>query len=205
MLHLTLSNVFLSLSGQAPASTEAAAQPGLVGALLGLALGVIQLILGLSIAAFAINKGFALVSKLLAGIEIWQEVKKRNSAVAALAAGVVISTTNVIGSGIESMTKGIGSLASLDIMAGLSAILGGIVSLVVAISVASFAITVTFRAMDKLTRDIDEKAEFRSGNVALGIVYAGIMIGVSGLIAAGVSGIGSRVSDVINSVLGGSA
>lgn len=174
---------------------------GVVGALLGLLLGVVQLVIGLSIAAFAINQGFRIVGKMLEGIHIWTEVKKRNLAVAALAAGVVIAYTNVIGSGIAAMTRGVGNLASLAWGAGLSAIVGGIISLIVSISVASFAITVTFRVMDKLTTDIDEKDEFRTGNVAIGVVYAGIMIGVSSLIAAGVSGIGARVSDLINAVL----
>lgn len=202
MSHLAFVTDFALLAQAAPAaSTDGGTSDGLVGALLGLALGVIQLIIGLSIAAFAINKGFAIVGKMLDGINIWSEVKKRNLAVAALAAGVVIAYTNVIGSGIEAMTQGVGSLATLKLGAGLSAIIGGIVSLIVSISVASFAITVTFRVMDKLTTDIHEKDEFRQGNVALGIVYAGIMIGVSGLIAAGVSGIGARVSDVINAIM----
>lgn len=179
----------------------ALASNGIVGALLGLLLGVIQLVIGLSIAAFAINQGFAIVGRMLEGINIWSEVKKRNVAVAALAAGVVIAYTNVIGSGIESMTRGVGNLANLDWGAGLSAIVGGVISLVVSIAVASFAITVTFRVMDKLTTDIDEKEEFRTGNVAIGVVYAGIMIGVSSLIAAGVSGIGARISDLINAIL----
>src|SRR5690349_14351469 len=181
-------------------SPTLASNNGLVGALLGLLLGVIQLVIGLSIAAFAINQGFAIVGRMLEGINIWSEVKKRNVAVAALAAGVVIAYTNVIGSGIESMTRGVGNLANLDWGAGLSAIVGGVISLIVSISVASFAITVTFRVMDKLTTDIDEKEEFRTGNVAIGVVYAGIMIGVSSLIAAGVSGIGARVSDLINAL-----
>lgn len=202
MSNLAFVTDFALLSQAAPATTTAASSSdGILGALLGLALGVIQLIIGLSIAAFAINKGFAIVGKMLDGINIWSEVKKRNLAVAALAAGVVIAYTNVIGSGIEAMTQGVGSLATLKLGAGLSAIIGGIVSLIVSISVASFAITVTFRVMDKLTTDINEKDEFRQGNVALGVVYAGIMIGVSGLIAAGVSGIGARVSDVINAII----
>lgn len=183
------------------AAPAASGGTGLVGSLLGLALGIIQLIIGLGIAAFAINQGFGIVGKMLEGINIWAEVKKRNVAVAALAAGVVIAYTNVIGSGIKAMTDGVGSLANLNWGPGVSAIIGGIVSLIIAIMVASFAITVTFRVMDRLTTDINEKEEFRSGNVAIGVVYAGIMIGVSGLIAAGVSGIGARVSDVINSVL----
>jgi hypothetical protein len=95
-------------------NTVPAQHPGLLGAALGLVLGVVQFLVGLSIAAFAINKGFALVSRMLDGLNIWAEVKKRNSAVALLAAGVVLSYTNVIGGGIASMTKGLGSLAGAD-------------------------------------------------------------------------------------------
>ena len=43
--------------------------------------------------------------------------------------------------------------------------------------------------MDKLTKGIDEKAELSGGNVAIGALYCGILIGVSGLVASGVSGI----------------
>ncbi len=47
--------------------------------------------------------------------------------------------------------------------------------------------------MDKLTEGLDENAEFKAGNPAVG-VYCGILIGVSSLVAAGVTGIGSGVS-----------
>ncbi|MFO1009456.1 MAG: DUF350 domain-containing protein [Planctomycetota bacterium] len=201
MLNLALHPVLALALQTPPAPASSGASNELVGALMGLLLGVIQLIIGLSIAAFAINKGFAIVGKMLEGINIWAEVKKKNIAVAALGAGVVISYTNVIGSGIEAMTKGVGNLANLDWSAGLSAIVGGVFSLVIALLVASFAITVTFRVMDKLTTDINEKDEFRNNNIAIGVVYAGIMIGVSGLIAAGVSGIGARVADLVNAIL----
>jgi uncharacterized membrane protein YjfL (UPF0719 family) len=72
----------------------------------------------------------------------------------------------------------------------------------VAVGVASFAITVVFRVMDKLTTTIDEKAEFKNGNVAIGAVYCGILIGVSSLVAAGVSGIGSGVSLFLSALVG---
>src|SRR5262245_22712437 len=110
MTHPALLPAVLLLTTARAESTE----PGLMGWLLGLALGIVQLTIGLSIAAFAINQGFSIVGRMLEGIDIWAEVKKRNLAVAALAAGVVISYTNVIGSGIESMTRGVGSLASLN-------------------------------------------------------------------------------------------
>jgi uncharacterized membrane protein YjfL (UPF0719 family) len=161
----------------------------IVGSLLGLVLGVIQLVVGLGIAAFAINKGLQVVSKLLGGLDIWAEIGKKNIAVALLAAGAVISYTRVVGSGIDSMTKGLGSLAGGDWSVGVVGLIAGIINLMVAIVVASFAITVTFKVMDKLTKGIDEKAELSGGNIAIGALYCGILIGVSGLVASGVSGI----------------
>ena len=181
----------------APAQTE----PSLLGAALGLVLGVIQFLVGLSIAAFAINKGFALTSRMLDGLNIWSEIKKRNLAVALLAAGVVLSYTNVIGGGIASMTGGLGAFASADWSSGISAIVGGVFNLVVALLVAGFGIGVTFKVMDRLTTDIDEKEELRSGNVAIGVVYAGILIGVSSLISAGVSGIGGGLTKFLDTLI----
>jgi uncharacterized membrane protein YjfL (UPF0719 family) len=167
------------------------------GAVGGLILGFIQLAVGLGIAAFAINKGLQVVSKLLGGLDIWAEIAKKNVAVALLAAGAVISYTRVIGSGIDSMTKSLGSLAGGDWTAGLIGLVAGLINLAVAIMVASFAITVTFKVMDKLTKGIDEKAELSGGNVAIGAIYCGILIGVSGLVASGVSGIGIGVGEFL--------
>lgn len=185
-----------------PAVLFQSSDNGIVGAGLALLLGLLQLIVGLSIAAFCINKGLALVSRMLDGIDIWGEVKKKNVAVALLAGAVVISYTNVIAGGIEAMTRGLQTvLTGGGFGPGLSALLGGALNLIIAIAVASFAITVTFRVMDRLTKNIDEKAEFRAGNVAIGVVYAGILIGVSGLISAGVSGIGAGVTAFLNAII----
>jgi uncharacterized membrane protein YjfL (UPF0719 family) len=198
MTHLlsTLPPLLQSTTSGAPAG-----HPGLLGATLGLVLGVIQFLVGLSIAAFAINKGFALVSRMLGGLNIWAEVKQRNAAVALLAAGVVISCTNVIGGGIASMTRGLGSLAGAEWASGASAIVGGVFNLVIALLVAGFGISVTFQVMDKLTTDIDEKQELRGGNVAIGIVYAGILIGVSSMISASVSGTGGALTQFLDTLI----
>lgn len=164
------------------------------GSIGGLLLGVIQLIVGLSLAAFSITKGLGLLSRLLGGLDIWNEIKAKNAAVALLAAGVVISYTRVISGGIDAMTRSLLTLGSGGVMNGVIGLVAGVINLVVAIAVASFAITVVFRVMDKLTKGIDEKAEFKANNVAIGVVYCGILIGVSALVAAGVTGIGSGVS-----------
>lgn len=182
--------------------TASAAPHDFKGALIGLALGALQLIVSLVIFTFAINNGLKVVSKMIEGIDIWGEIKKKNIAVALLAAGAVIAYVNVVAGGVESMTAGLTGVVSGSFGAGLSALLGGVVNLIVALIVAGFAISWTFKVMDKLTTNINEKDEFRNGNIAIGIVYAGILIGASDLISAGVAGVSSAVTNALNVILG---
>ncbi len=172
----------------------------IVGSLGGLILGIVQLIVGLGIAAFAITQGLQVVSKLLGGLDIWAEIAKKNTAVALLAAGAVISYTNVIGSGIDSMTGALTTLVQGSVWNGIVGLVAGVINLFVAIMVASFAITVTFKVMDKLTKGIDEKAELSGNNVAIGVLYCGILIGVSFLVSNGVSGIGKGLGMFLSAV-----
>jgi uncharacterized membrane protein YjfL (UPF0719 family) len=183
---------------QAANTTSSAPATDMKGALIGLVLGALQLIVSLAIFTFAINNGLKVVSKMIEGIDIWGEIKKKNMAVALLAAGAVIAYVNVVAGGVESMTHGLTAVVSGSFGAGLSALIGGIVNLVVALIVAGFAISWTFKAMDKLTSNINEKDEFRAGNVAIGIVYAGILVGASDLIAAGVGGVSSAITTTLN-------
>ncbi len=189
----------LDASAAAPGAAPASAVWPVIGSLSALVLGFVQLIVGLSIAAFAITKGLSVLSKLLGGIDIWAEIKQQNLAVALLAAGVVISYCTVIGSGIAAMTSSLFALGA-DPIGGLTGLFSGVLNLVIAIMVASFAITVVFKVMDKLTVNIDERAEFANGNVAIGILYCGTLIGVSGLVASGVKGIGTGVAMLITAL-----
>lgn len=196
---LTLALAPLLQAAAAPATT--AATTDMKGALVGLALGALQLLVSLVIFTFAINNGLKVVSRMIEGIDIWGEIKKKNMAVALLAAGAVIAYVNVVAGGVESMTAGLTSVVSGSFKAGLSALIAGIVNLVVALIVAGFAISWTFKVMDRLTTNINEKDEFRGGNVAIGIVYAGILIGASDLIAAGVAGVSQALTTTLNVIM----
>ena len=185
-------------------ATESSSFNAIGGAAIGLIAALLQLVIGLSIASFAIKKGLDLLSRLLSGgapFDIWAEIKKRNTAVALLGASVVISYCNVIGSGIEAVSGVLAGLRDQSLAHSLMGLLGAAINLGVAIGVASFAITVVFRVMDKFTSGIDEKAEFKDGNTAIGVVYCGIIIGVSFLVASGVSSIGIGVSNLLNAIL----
>ncbi len=195
----------------ADSATAAAAPAGIAGyakdvvASFGfLFVGALQLVFGLVMIAFAIRAGLLLLSKLLGGLDIWGEVKKRNVAVALVAAGVVISYTGVVGSGIDSMSKPIAGLVSLDHSAWLRALTGivsSLIQLAIAITVASFAITVTFKVLDRLTSGIEERAELVAGNVALGVLYAGVIVGVSQVVGSAISGVGLALHGFLTTLL----
>lgn len=205
---LGLAGLALALGSGSAFAQEATCQSScsaLGGGVLQLLVAIIQLMVALSIAAFAIKKGFDLLAKLLnrsgKGFDIWQEIRNKNVAVAVMGACVIISYCNVIGSGIDSMSNVLGNITSQTMWQSLMGLVSAIVNLIVAIAVASFAITVVFRVMDRLTTNIDEVAELKSNNVAIGVVYGGLIIGVSFLVSSGVTSIGMGVNAVLEAIL----
>jgi uncharacterized membrane protein YjfL (UPF0719 family) len=191
---------------EAVATAAAAAQPeahspwiDVLGSLGGLVLGFVQLVVGLGVASYAITKGLALLSHLLGGLDLWAEIRKRNVGVALLGAGAVISYCMVISGGITSITSALVMLGS-NPLDGLLALISGILNLTLSILLAPVAITVVFRVMDRLTRGLDEKAEFAAGNPAIGVIYCGILIGVAGLVASGVGGMSAAILNLLKAL-----
>lgn len=170
-----------------------------------LVMAIIQLCVSLTIVAFAITRGFALLSGLLnkAGknLDLWQEIRNRNMAVALMSGAVAISYCNVISSGIGSMSRVLSNLARESFWHSVTGLLSAIINLIVAVAVASFAITVVFKVMDKFTADIDEVKELKANNTAVGMVYAGLIVGVSFLVSSGVTSIGMGVNAILNALL----
>lgn len=175
-------------------------------AIAGLAVGFIQLIIGLALAVFAIYLGINLLDKLTVGIEEMDELKKGNVAVGIMIAAVIISIAIVIQSGVMGMTVGIKD-AGADMMKILVAIGKGILAVIIGMIFAVIGIfiavsvmkkilagTVVEKAIEKVTKEdtiknIDLFEELKNRNVAVAVMLAGILIGVGIVIQAGVSGI----------------
>ncbi|MGB9635655.1 MAG: DUF350 domain-containing protein [Thermoplasmata archaeon] len=166
-------------------TATAGGQYGWVWAIVG---GLLQLIIGIGLAITAIYLGLNVLSRLMPEINLWKEIKNGNYAVGVVAAGVVIAYTNVITSGIRGMTTAITTNPSL------LGFVAALISVAIGILLASLGVTLAFMALDKLTKDIDEKKELQSKNLAVGILIAGILYGVSSMIAAAVSGIGGAIA-----------
>ncbi|MEM3513276.1 MAG: DUF350 domain-containing protein, partial [Thermoplasmata archaeon] len=96
--------------------------------------------------------------------------------------------TQVITSGIRGMTTAITTNPSL------LGFIAALISVLIGILLASLGITLAFKALDKLTKNIDETEELNKKNLAVGILIAGILYGVSSMIAAAVSGIGGAIA-----------
>lgn len=199
------SGLVLAAGGSQALAGDGSSMGAIGGGAVQLVMAVIQLCVSLTIVAFTVTRGFALLSKLFnsngKSLDIWQEIRAKNMAVALISAAVVISYCNVIGSGIGSMSNVLGNLVHQSIGQTVVGLLSAIINIVVAISVASFAITVVFKVMDRFTKDIDEVKELKANNIAVGIVYTGLIIGVSFLVSSGVTSIGMGVNALLSAIL----
>jgi len=141
-------------------------------AFLRLVLAIVFAILGLYIASWVLGR-------LTKGIDEWEEIGKGNHAVAIYVAGIFISVAIIVGPGV------IGLLRTLDLIG----IVVGFVQLALALALAVAMQYVGLSVLGKLTKDLDEWAELKKGNVAIGIVMAAIVVAIGTIVAQGVASI----------------
>lgn len=155
--------------------------------IMGVGIGVVQLIVGLILAIASIYIGLSMFGKFTKGINEEEELKKGNVAVGILQAAIILSIANVVQSGVVGLT------GALTIGFSINAIIAGVIQLIVGIILAVVAIYMAINVLDKITKGIDEIAEIKKGNVAVAILMAGVLIAVSFVVQAGVSGIAKAV------------
>jgi len=145
----------------------------LVGlAFLRLILAIIFAIVGLYIASWVLGK-------LTKEIDEWKEIGKGNNAVAIYMAGIFISVAIIVGPGI------IGLFRTLDVIG----IVLGFAQLVLALILAVAMQYIGLSVLSKLTKGVEQWAELKKGNVAIGIVMAAIVIAIATIVAKGVESI----------------
>jgi uncharacterized membrane protein YjfL (UPF0719 family) len=162
-------------------------------ALVGLGISLIQVLVSLGFAMLAVYAGIRIFDKFTKDIDEMAELKRGNTAIGLLLAGVIISYATVIAGGVSSLTNVVLSVTS-DWKASLVGLLGGIVNLLIALGLASAAIYIALSIFGKITKDMDEQAELRRGNLAVALLLVGILIAVSTVIASGVQSVGGAIS-----------
>jgi uncharacterized membrane protein YjfL (UPF0719 family) len=155
--------------------------------IMGVGIGVVQLIVGLVLAIASIYIGLSMFGKFTKGINEEEELKKGNVAVGILQAAIILSIANVVQTGVVGLT------GALTLGFSINAIIAGVIQLIVGLVLAVVAIYMAINVLDKITKNIDEMAEIKKGNVAVAILMAGVLIAVSFVVQAGVSGIARAV------------
>jgi uncharacterized membrane protein YjfL (UPF0719 family) len=141
-------------------------------ALLRLILAIIFAIVGLYIASWVLGR-------LTKAIDEWKEIERGNHAVAIYVAGIFISVAIIVGPGV------IGLFRTFDLIG----IVVGFVQLLLALALAVVMQYIGLSVFGRLTKELDEWAELKKGNDAVGIVMAAIVIAISTIVSQGVSSI----------------
>lgn len=196
-LYLTL----LVLLGAAVVLSEAFAADGIeasvqtVGLTLALVGGIVQLILGVSFAVVSISIGLRILGKVLPDVNVVEALQARNTAVGAMAAGVVIAYTKVISTGITQIGE------SISVAPSIGGFVGGIINVLLGVALASLGVTAAFKALKRVTPSIKIDAELNNNNLAVGLFVTGVLFGISEMIAAAVSGIGQAFASVLGTFI----
>lgn len=157
---------------------------------------LIQLVIGLVIAMGSIYMAIRMLNTLTHGIDEEEELKKGNAAVGIMMLGVIIATALVVSSGVVGLTQAVTSVSGANLMDYVVPIIFGLIQLAAGVGFAAISIFLAFNIWDKMTTKIDEKAELLRGNVAVGIVMAGIFIAVALVVREGVSGLAGAIGAV---------
>ncbi|MEK6977467.1 MAG: DUF350 domain-containing protein [Candidatus Hydrothermarchaeota archaeon] len=168
--------------------------------LLGLFLAFVQLIIGLILSIATIYLGISLLDVLTKGVDYWDELKNGNVAIGILVAAVVVSISLVVQSGVAGLNEalfGIELTSPTVIISAINRNIAGISQVLIGIILAVVAIYLAIHILDKVAVNIELMEEIKGGNVAVAIVTAGVLIAISFVIQAGVTGIYKMIAQVL--------
>ena len=152
-------------------------------------LAIIKVLIGVVLAVVAVNIGLVFFEKItqmgkMGELNILKELENGNAAVAILMIGVILAIAIVIRSGIVSLTK-IPSFDLVHFWYGVWCFVQMVLSIIVSIISIYLALWVLRRFMEGK----DVIGDIKDGNMAMGIVIAGIVIAIAFIIETAVAGI----------------
>jgi len=146
----------------------------------------VQLLAGLVVSFGAILFGVDLLDRLTSGINEVAELKKGNVSIGIRLAASVLAMTNIIQPGIESFLSAVSRQAVLRVIAGsLLALLAYTVLAVVGLSIAMKVLDSMFSRL----ADFKVRPALKNGNVAAAIFISGVLLAVSFILQAWVTGV----------------
>lgn len=172
-----------------------------IEASVGLLVAVLKIVIAFGVGIGAIVLGFRILDRFTKGLDEIKELKAGNLAVGILFGAVILAYTNVIGSGLDQLTNGV-ITPGVSFTGRLLYLLGGLINLGLAVTVASLTIRFAIYAFGKIIGGVDPMAELAKRNVAVAFLLAGIVFGLSQVTSAGVEDIGAGIGGLLNALMG---
>ena len=152
-------------------------------------LAIVKVLIGVVLAVIAVNIGLVLFEKIthmgkMGELNILKELENGNAAVAILMIGVVLAIAIVIRSGILSLT----SISSFDAAYAWN-VAWGFAQMLISILISIISIYLALWVLKRFMEGKDIIKDIKDGNIAMGIVIAGIVISIAFIIEASVAGI----------------
>ena len=153
-------------------------------------LAITKVMLGVILAVIAVNIGLVLFEKIthmgqMGKLDILKELENGNAAVAILMIGVVLAIAIVIRSGIVSLT----ALEVTEFWLFVASVTWGFAQMLISIGISIVSIYLALWVLRRFMEDKDIISDIKDGNIAMGIVIAGIVISIAFIIEASVAGI----------------
>jgi uncharacterized membrane protein YjfL (UPF0719 family) len=152
-------------------------------------LAITKILIGVVLAVIAVNIGLVLFEKIthmgkMGELNILKELENGNAAVAILMIGVVLAIAIVIRSGILSLTE----IPSFDTAYAWN-VVWGFAQMLISILISIVSIYLALWVLRRFMEGKDIINDIKDGNIAMGIVIAGIVISIAFIIEASVAGI----------------
>jgi len=131
-------------------------------------------------AALGVYLSAWLLQSIMPGLDLWAELARGNMAMAAVLAGVILAVAAVmhpvVSVPLEAYDIGPGAAATALLIEGARLVFGAVVG--------GLGVVMAAGLYNLLTGSLDERAELRAGNVAVGLVEAAAMVGIALLLSA---------------------
>jgi uncharacterized membrane protein YjfL (UPF0719 family) len=160
-----------------------------VDVLLEIAGAVIKILIAVILAVLAVNIGLFLFEKItkigeMGELDILKELEDGNAAVAILMIGVILAIAIVIRSGILSLTE-----INIFDWKYIWHVVWGFAQMIISIMLSIISIYLALWILRRFMEGKDIIGDIKQGNMAMGIVIAGIVISIAFIIEAAVANI----------------
>ncbi|MEM2948155.1 MAG: DUF350 domain-containing protein [Candidatus Anstonellales archaeon] len=155
---------------------------------------LVQLAVGIIFAAGSVYFAMNLLDRFTKGMHEIRELRKGNLAVAIYVAAFIFSISIVIESGVAQIVSAFNPESTPTVMT--LVIVFNVIKLFISVVLAVVAIYLALQVINRITPEINEFEEIASGNVAVALFTAAVLISVSFVIRATVS----NLSDFLDPV-----